>query len=222
MNEIIKCFTQTQLANALDIPQGIIAMAVKRGNLFKEGKTINIDKEINKLWLERQIAQGKTFNINRIYQKPDKTIIKETYKKEEVNAPSTKKTTEKTPTEKNGLVELEIRKKELDIDRLQKTIRLDEIRIHKLEGQLLPYDSTANIFLYAVETFRASFLQEVKSIANIFVQRLGGEQKHFIELQKELSLKIEEIQAQAKEDIISGLEGIVDEYKEVRSRGERK
>jgi hypothetical protein len=123
---------------------------------------------------------------------------------------------------KDEIVALEIKKRQLDIDRLKKTIRLDEIRVAKAEGSLIPYDAAQNLFMYAVETFRTSYMQEVKSLANLFVQKLGGSQRHFVEIQKEIGLIVEASHKEARENVITGLQGIVNEYKEVRNRGEKK
>ena len=80
----------------------------------------------------------------------------------------------------------------------------------KLEGKLIPFDAVQTVFLYSNELSRSTYLQEVNSLANIFVERLGGSHNHFIELQKELTDKVNEIHKLTKESLLSGLDGIVD------------
>ena len=87
---------------------------------------------------------------------------------------------------------------------------------------MIPFDAVKTVFLYTVETFRTTYLQEVKGLASIFVNRLGAEHHHYIEIQKDLAQKIETIQKETVENMLAGLNGIVAEFKEVRGRGERK
>ena len=62
----------------------------------------------------------------------------------------------------------------------------------------------------------------MEALATIFMERLGGDHKHYVELQKILAEKINDIQSQTKENLLQGLKGIVAEYQEVRGRGEHK
>jgi len=100
--------------------------------------------------------------------------------------------------------------------------KLKEVKIKKIEGALIPFDAVKSVFMYAVETFRSTYMQEVDALTNIYIKILGGDQVQYAELQKDLQEKINAIQKQVKSDLMQGIDSIQKEYSEVRSRGERK
>ena len=63
---------------------------------------------------------------------------------------------------------------------------------------------------------------EVESIASTMVTRLGGKQTDFIEIKKDLLRINAEIGQTYKENLQSGLQEQVENYQEVRMKGERK
>lgn len=233
----------SELARALGISNASVTMAIKNGTLIKNKneKTINIDATINKLWIEHQIIKGRTFDINRIYIK--KPIIKDiSLKKEVIQKTKTKTKTEskiKNKKKSNTVEELkileedgegilvrirkvELKQKEATLKKTGKDILLAELKIQKQQGQLIPFDAAKSVFLYAIESMRNIYLQETRGVANIFVQITGADHNKFIQLQKDLSEKIEDIQKSVKDELIINLDKIVEEYKEVRGRGESK
>ena len=152
------------LAKALDLTRAYITMAVKRGNLVVDGekKIIDIDEPINRLWIEKKDKN------NKIY-KDDPPIIEEPVKEEKNNDLKPK------DKSKNDILEeirlLELGQKKATLEKTQSAIKLDEIKIKKQEGALIPYYAVKTVFLYSVETFRNTYLQEVNSLANIFIER---------------------------------------------------
>ena len=214
---------RSQLAKALDISNASITMAIKNGTLLLDAKTkkVDIDNVLNKIWIDKQVIKGNILDLNRIYNKP-KTIqpIKKTTKKE-LESPK-KENKENKEITISDLREIELKQKKATLQRTLKAIKLDDLRIQKQEGKLIPFDAVKTVFLFAVETFRTTYLQEVKSLANVFINRLGGEHKDFIEIQKDIGLIVEEIQKETIDNLLTGLDGIVNEYKEVRGRGEKK
>lgn len=217
-----KNLKRSQLAKALGITNASISMAVNNGMLVSnDDKTIDIEKNVNKIWIEKQIAKGKTFDINRIFNS------------EKVNSNNENDIEPSIDTEKRNIAskknksldelrDIELRIKKENLLKLQKTNRLNELEIEKKEGRLVPLDTIKSFFLFVIETFTKTYTQESKSLANIMVNRLGGEKKHMIEIQKDLGQKLEQIKEQSVKEVINGLDNIVDEYSEVRSRGERK
>lgn len=219
----------SQLAKALDVSNASVSMAIKNGKLYPEEgqKRIDINHPLNKLWIEAREKEGKIFDINRIYKKNNdyKPLIQrddEPEQAEEKSEPESKGKKSKKQVTIEDVRKIEVKKKAADLQKTLKETEKLELQIKKIEGELIPYDAIKTVFLYSVETFRNTYQQEVNSIANIFIERVGGDHKHFIELQKELSEKINEIQSLVKDNLLTGLKGIVSEYSEIRGRGERK
>ena len=86
----------------------------------------------------------------------------------------------------------------------------------------MPTDSVKTLFNFAAEAVRGSYLQEVRSIAEVFRQTAGLNHNEFIEMQKKLTQAVNNITNVFKKTLIEGVDDVVNEYKEVRSRGEAK
>ena len=246
MSEILR---QVEFAAALGVTSASIAMALRNKKLIRrEDKTYDIDDPTNQLWIRDQIALGKNFEMTKVYEKrsnqkynritpPGKK--RQVYKLKEVVVepkpkPEPKKTEPtkkpkpkpKPKTEKRYFTtsdeEYIQKKRALDLKQAQNRVKLDELKIKKIEGALIPFDAVKSVFMYAVETFRSTYMQEVDALTNIYIKILGGDQVQYAELQKDLQEKINAIQKQVKSDLMQGIDSIQKEYSEVRSRGERK
>lgn len=218
----------------------------------EKDKTYDIENPINLLWINNMVAKGKEFDLSKVYKKQsDKMTMPETRgrkKKGYIKPPPIKKVTpiKKTPIVSKAVVEQQEeeplppemtsvekppkkntdtyveKKRKLELKKLQNQIKIDDLKIKKIEGTLIPYEAVKTVFLYAVETIDNTYNQEVDALANIFIKRLDGTHGQFIELKETLSEKLIAIKEQAKEDLLQGIKGIQAEYQEVRGRGERK
>lgn len=208
-----------EFAKALGIARASVTMAVQNNsiNIVDGKKLIDIDDPINRAWIDKQISKGRTWDLNRIYSKEPATA-------QPVNKSnkSTKPAKPVVDEYQKQLRDLELKKKLEELRRTENTNRMEEIKIRKLQGTLLPIDAVKTVFLFTIENIRSTYLQDVNGLASIFVERLGGEEKHFKELQRTLVEKINDSTKEARDNTIKGLAGIVDEYKETRGRGERK
>ena len=213
-----KPLSYADFAKAIQVNRASVTMAVKSKTLIPiEGKKqIDPDNPLNKAWIQKQEMKGKEWNVNLIYEKEQPIYARQPIGN--ITENKSKKTDRVITTE--DIRKIEIKQKIANLKKTEKQIKLDEIKIQKQEGALIPFDAVKTVYLFSIETFRNTFIQETNSLANIFVERLGGEHRHFIELQKELTEKINDITKVAKESLISGAKGIVDEFKEVRGRGE--
>jgi len=216
MNNLLK---YSQLAKTLGVSNASISMAIQNGKLIpnEKEKRIDIEMSFNKLWIESQMRSGKSFDLNRIFTK--EIVKKEEDKEESLKSSYIKETTDTTNFDE--LRNVEFKQKVATLKKTVKSIKLDDLKIKKLEGALIPFDAVEMVFIYSSELFRNTYLQEIDGLANIYIERLGGTHNQFIELKKELTDKVNEIHALVKENLLNGLDGIVDEYKEIRSRGER-
>jgi hypothetical protein len=210
----------SDFAKAIQCARGSITMAVKSGTLIPvEGKKeIDPDNPVNMAWIAKQEAKGnKKFDINLIYDAGSPAASAE--------IPANEKPGEKnlrTSVSASDLVKVDLKVKLANFKKTENENRLSELKIQKMEGELIPTDAASNIFLYAIESYKTSFLQGVKSISNIFSQRLGADHNQYVEIQKQLSESIVSITETAKANVLEGLEAAVLEYKEVRGRGEKR
>lgn len=218
-------YTFSQVANALDLTQANVNMWIKRGQMIPcivDGKRmIDIDNPTNKLWLKKQEEDNdRVFDLNKAFKKPSE-VKKQTRKaKQKTEIPITIDPEAEKEVGELRNIQLEIKKAQLE--RAKKSIELDEIKIAKQLGQLLPTDAVKSFFLFVVETFSKSHIQEAKTIAELTLSRFSASQEERIEVQKELNLKFRELKADSVELVEKGIDQIVEEYQETRSRGESK
>jgi len=228
MVEGIKYLKYAQLANGLGVQQATINVGVGRGHLIActvEGKKmIDITDPTNILWLKKQEDEGKEFDLNAAFKKQATNQPRKTQppKNKELKTKQPQKDKEPEDPEFAELRDIQLAIKKATLKRTQKAIELDEIKIAKQLGQLIPFDAVKSFFLYVVETFSKSYDQESKTIADLVLSRFGADQEDFIETRKDLSKKISDIKSDVIEQLLKGLDQIVEEYQETRSRGESK
>lgn len=231
----------SELSKALGISMAYINVNIKRGKIVigSDGR-INLQDKTNKQFIDYQIANGKTFDINNIYIKNDKskldksnndksktkqiqtnveiksTTIKPKQNKKEQNNNST------DTDQINKFQNLAEQKFKLEVNKLRLDCELKELQKYKIEGSLIPVDAAKNIFLWSIDTFHQTYCQEVQTLANVYVQILGADSKKFANIIKELNQSLIKIKEDAKQNLLIGVAGIVEEYQEVRGRGEKK
>jgi len=227
MRNILK---YSELAKALGVQNASISMAITNKKLIADtaNKTIDIEFYVNKFWIDSQIAKGKTFDINRAYNKSFKAepAKKKDKALEHQNPTQTNNIVTPPPPQENSqslikqnqIAELKLQE---DLKKVQYSNRLDELKIAKMEGQLIPVDAIKHIFIWASEDFKKTFEQELDTITTIYMQILSGTKEQEIDIKKKLNARLAEIGATMKESLKSGLRNEVNEYADLRSRGER-
>jgi len=201
---------QIQLAQVMDISRVTVASWIKRGKLIVDDeKLIDISLQHNKAWLDQKQSEGLEFDLNRIYKKEVKK----------------RRNTDKPLPElksKSEIAEIQKKKLQLEVKRLEKSNRLDQIKIEKAEGKLIPTDAAQHLFISSVMTIKALYKQDVEKVANIFKKRLEMTDEQYTEILRELTRAIDAIHTNVRTTLIEGIEGIVEDYQEVRGRGESK
>ena len=112
--------------------------------------------------------------------------------------------------------------KRANLEKIQKQIRLDELRIQRQEGELIGYEEAGNLFIFAFESVQKTLGVEVLNIAGLIAARLGADKKQSLELQRELRAEVDRIAEHARDELLENLEKLQDESKEKRKRGEKR
>lgn len=212
---------RNELAKALGIGNANITMAVKNKVLVSDddGK-IDIERPVNKIWIENQKARGRVFDLNQIYNTPAERRKATPKVKLNIGEPDTEQV---SITKTNGeLADLVLKQKKATLKRTQKAIQLDELKIKKQQGALIPFDEAEFLLVYIVEKIRSTAIQEVDSMANVYKERFNISQQEYIEVKKDLNDSVNDIIKDTVKELKSGLVGIQEKYQEVRDRGESK
>ena len=217
----MQVYEKHTLAKILEISTSYISQAIKRNKLTQTSDGfIDAESAINKKWIET-IATKKNIDLAQFAEAPKParrpTNIKN--KKRETVA-------NEIESELSGLsgdVRKIAEKKILaDIEYKHGQIRLNQIKEDKYRGDLMPTDAVANLFNFSIETVRTTYQQEVRSIAEIYRQKMELSHADFVEIQKDLTISVNNITKILKQNLMVGIDDIVNEYKEVRGRGEAK
>ena len=216
MNKSLK---PNDLAKALNINNAVIYVNIKRGKIHLDSeKKINIKHPINDAFLQLLASQGKTFDINRVFEKkikPEPAVKIPTPVKIEIKNESV----QPDPDEKLTWIQ---EKQNEELKKLKLHNEIELLKKQKIEGQLVPVDAIQDLFIWAIDTFHKCYAQEVDSLGNVYVQILGADHASFTKITKQLNQTLNKLKQDAKENILAGIDGVVDEYQDVRGRGEKK
>lgn len=217
-------FKRAELARCLGMKNGQISTAVKRNLLILgSDNLINITESANKIWIDNQVAGGRVFDINALYnkEKPITPIV--TQKPRKTAAKSAKiEPTLMLSAADNKKANLAEQKVIAEIQKLENSDKLEKLKIAKLEGELLPVDAIEHTFIWCASNFTKTYEQNLDNLINVWNKQLDGKQEDFIEMKKEAMEYLATAGQELKENLLDGLKNEIKEYSEVRSRGERR
>lgn len=162
----------------------------------------------------------------RVFDKYYKYVESDTNIQKEITPPN--KSLEKKEEVKvyhdinDELIDLDLRKKRAETSLVERKSELTQYELEKKAGNTLPVNMIEKIISINFKAIYKSIKAQTKNIATTAVQRLGGEKEDLdyilIELDNILEKTVKDAQAKSEMD----LERLIDEYSEIRSRGERK
>jgi hypothetical protein len=120
------------------------------------------------------------------------------------------------------LLDIDLAKKEADLKNIQRTAEIKQMQLEKIMGNTLPLDQVMSIMAINYKAIFKSFHAQLKNIASTMVQNLGGTKDDLNAIMIELEKSLNHIKETAKENSNDDIDRLVEEYSQVRSRGERK
>jgi len=224
---MITRFTRKEFGLAMNARKNVVSNWINRSGkiIVGDDNKIDVSEPHNKAWIEQCEAEGRfTFDPRRIFDLNEnkELVVKKT---PPTSKADTNKKAEKKEPEQKGLTTLQkanLEKVKLTNKNLAKQIELNELKIQKQKGALIPFDAVKGLLLFVVESFVSTYIQGVESQLNVLIQRFGGSATEHGELRSELIDVINELKKEAISNSIDGLDSIAEEYAEVRGRGESK
>jgi hypothetical protein len=229
MTELV-IFTKSDFAKAMGCARNTLSNWIKRKHLevMPNGK-INTKSDKNLLFITQKKIEGKyVFEFSNIFTKAKKPtkkkIIIDPEKIIEQKAKPNKGFSEPDFSNINESVEdainLDKQKKLLDIERVKKQIELDELKIQKQKGELVPFDAVKDLIHRLVSINRAMQLQGVDRIIDIYISTFGGTLKDYSTIRKKTTSVVNDSCDNAIKSTILDLESLVEGIIEKRERGE--
>ena len=130
-----------------------------------------------------------------------------------------KREDEKTRRE---LLDYDMRLKKATAEGKERETELRTMQLEKIAGNTIPLDKVISLMAINYKAIFKSFHSQLKNIASTTVQNLGGSSDDLHLIMKELEQVLNHIIEKSKQKSNLDVERLVEEYSEVRARGERK
>jgi hypothetical protein len=120
------------------------------------------------------------------------------------------------------LIDLDLRKRTAETTLVERNSELRQLQLEKIAGNTLPLDITKSILMINIQTIFTTFNSEIDNMVTITVEELGGTRADAVRIQNKLKVVFKKLIETTKENSNREIEKVVNEYADVRSRGERK
>lgn len=137
--------------------------------------------------------------------------------------PAQEKRRKKQNEEDAESVNWDARKKKADALKAERAAELAQLQVEKMMGNLMPVDLVEMILKVNIQDIFKTFENELINLGSIYCDILaGGNRDKLSELITKLRLKLNETIKRIESTAAQEIENTVEDYAEVRSRGERK
>lgn len=197
-----------EFAESMGMPYNTAKQNATRKNIVKgtDGK-IDTENAVNKLFYNNKKAEYS----NRV---PAES--KEKKDSKQVNRPTTQTKEQKVYSD------LDLRTKIATAQAKEYEAEIKRIDIEKKAGRLLPVELAEKAIVINCQAIFKGFDTEIDNMANIMTERFGGSRNDTVEIIRDLRVILSQAVETASKNASLDIENAVDEYSEVRSRGERK
>jgi hypothetical protein len=124
--------------------------------------------------------------------------------------------------QRESLVRYELRKKEAEVSLVERNAELKQMELEKKAGNTLPLDMVENVMTINFKAVFKSVHSQLKNIAMVMVQQLGGSKEDLNSIMIEMENILDNAVKDSKKKSAVDIEKLIEEYSEIRSRGERK
>jgi len=117
--------------------------------------------------------------------------------------------------------DLDLRTKIATAEAKERENEIKRIQLEKQAGNLLPVDLCEKIIVINVQAILKSFQSERENMTRIFIERFGGNRKDLVEINTALDKIMDVAISKAEKDAFVEIDNAVNEYQDLRSRGQR-
>ena len=206
-----KKYSKKDFASYCGVSQAILSVNIKRNKVIvDENGFIDITKIVNvafrshRAWLKTEDGQ--------------KTLARVTSTGERINAEQDKAELQESPIViwKNKRIIADGKKAEFESE-------IKRVQLEKALGRLIPVELLQSILKINMQSIFVGFEQELINIAAVYCDILAnGDRKKLAEIIELMREALERIIKNTKKSASKEVELAIDDFREVRSRGERK
>ncbi len=199
---------------------GIVNVNVKRNKIVvMDNGLVDTDNVVNNSFMKKY--QHKVHHVVKVDKVDNEKLYNEVVKKVESAPKSTNR--KKQNNESIDSSNWDLRKKKADALKSELSVEKTQMEIDKLAGKLIPLELTDNILATYTRSIITVFENDMINIASLYTDILAaGDRKYLAEITGKLNNSLDDSIKRAKDVAIQEIENAVENYKEVRNRGERK
>ncbi len=120
------------------------------------------------------------------------------------------------------LLEIDLEKKEADLRLIQRRGEITQMQLEKSMGNTLPLDKCISVMAINFKAVFKVMHSQLKNMTSTMVQNLGGTKEDYNNIMAEMEKHLNYIKETSQKNANDDIELLIQEYSEVRSRGERK
>lgn len=178
-----------------------------------DDKLIDTEHVINKHFIKmRKLNKGMKTNFNAAKGDERQSVQKTTKRRKR----------KKDESQLDEITRWSVRKEKANAVKAELDTELKKLQLEKMMGQLIPVDLMRGILKINIQNIFMSFENELVNIASIYCDILaGGDRKRLAQITDEMRVHLSRIIKETKKNTAKEIKGVVIEYSETRSRGQR-
>lgn len=212
----------------------IINVNVKRGKIIVRDKKVDTENAFNKLFVKLcQEKKDKPKPKPKVVVPKVEKLYKEVVEPIDYSSPEygvTKKETAKQKKERKKQNEKDqetvdwiLRKQIADTLKAERQAELEQIKVDKLAGKLMPLELVNIILKESIHTVFTTFQNDNENLASVYCDILAaGDRSLLSEVNQKISEFLSMSIKKADEVSNSRIQNAISEYSDTRSRGEKK
>ena len=225
--------SKKEFAALCNTTEGIITTNLSRGKLVWQNKFFDTTDPLNKMFFEKyrlkNLEEKKKQSTVQQRKEDIEVMYNEVVEKATTKVVETKQTKEKEVAKKEShaksqrTVDWNDRKLKAEVRLKEKQGEKAELELEKLAGKLIPLDLAFDIIRIHNREIFATFQNDVENLAGVFCDILAsGDRKKLAELTSKLNTALDVCVKRAEDVALASIRNAVEDYQEVRNRGERK
>ncbi len=214
-------FKQAEFARICGVEQAYLTMYRKRGKLVvREDGLIDDQNPTNAFFIKKleskpkkepkikdEVVKETEVHVEHVADEPIKAEATKSKKPRNSPIPSGKH-----PDKAGERFDLDTEKKRLEIEKLQRLARQDEINHQKEMGKLIPIDPIRNVIMQTIKAYTMSYTQAAEKIVTEFGKRFRLNRNEMAELRAQLISGINSASESAITSSKREVTGIVKKY----------
>lgn len=124
--------------------------------------------------------------------------------------------------QRQDMLDIDIAKKRADLMLVERNAEVKRMQLEKIMGNTIPLDLGMSIWAVNIKAVYKSLHSQLKNMASTFVETTGGTKEDYNKIMIEMEIHLNNARDFAKDKAQREIDTLVEEYSEVRSRGDRK